>query len=125
MFGTARALIGEDRVQLVSGIDEIVRTAEEISAALETGLATLAVSRAELVAGVPLQRWLEDGIRRGGVDDRLAISNAIKAYEHAVMVFRRFIVSALIDGNHMRITEVARLLNTSRQNVSRLYHEVD
>jgi len=115
----------EDRAQLVSDMDEIVRAAEEIRAALETGLATLAVSRAELVAGVTLKQWLQDGMRRGGVDDRRAISNTIKAYEHAIMVFRRSIVGALIDGSQMRIAEVARLLNTSRQNVSRLYHQVD
>jgi predicted DNA-binding protein (UPF0251 family) len=45
----------------------------------------------------------------------------MEEYEHAVMLFRRGMVRALVDEGGLSLTEVARRMGVSRQGVARLY----
>jgi hypothetical protein len=110
---------------LVECIDDMIRAAELVSQRLNEFVASVKVARADRLAGGPLQKWVEAVSRRGGRQTRLASAEAIKGFEHVVMVFRSKTVRALVDDEGMTLTEVARLLQTTRQNIARLYRATE
>jgi hypothetical protein len=83
-----------------------------------------AIARADHLAGVPLPQWIQEASERGS-ESRKSTVESMKAFEHAVMVFRSKTVHALVDEHGMSMTEVARLFRTTRQNIARLYHATE
>ena len=72
-------------------------------------------------AGTPLGDVVDQLIRAGGRDARLATAHAFHEFERALLDMRAGVVRALVDDDGLSMTEVAARLRISRQAVARLY----
>ncbi|MDX6287168.1 MAG: hypothetical protein QOG53_2653 [Frankiales bacterium] len=105
----------------VASIDAIAQAADELRAALDSTLATLAPAREERLAGVGLVDIVSGLVARGGRTTRLAPTVAFREFELAVTAYRARAIQALVDDEHLTFTEVAKLTGVSRQMIARLY----
>jgi hypothetical protein len=105
----------------VASIDAIERAADDLRAALDLSLATLATARQERLAGVGLVEIVSGLVARGGRATRLAPTVAFSEFERALTVYRARVIRALVDDEHLTFTEVGKMTGVSRQMIARLY----
>lgn len=109
----------------VQAIENVRDAAGKAYESIEAAVRQLEKARAERIAGVPLPQIVEDLVAAGGKATRRKAGSAISEFEHAVMVYRATAIRELVDVHGLNFTQVARLVQVSRQMVSRLYGSVE
>ncbi|MCU1390820.1 MAG: hypothetical protein JWL72_4158 [Ilumatobacteraceae bacterium] len=108
--------------------DPFVAAAEEVAVAgraacdaIESAITALEVGARNRATGVPLVDIVDELIRAGGRDVRLATADAFHEFERALVEMRARVVCTLVEEDGLSFTEVGRRLQISRQAVARLY----
>ncbi|MEA2646234.1 MAG: hypothetical protein QOE92_1317 [Chloroflexota bacterium] len=117
----ARGSSPPDSDWLLQSIDQAEAAAVAAREALDAAVQWLSATRIERLAGVSILTVADTTLAGSGDEARLQASVAMEEYEHAVMLFRRGMVRALVDEGGLSLTEVARRMGVSRQGVARLY----
>ena len=107
--------------RLLEAIKRVEQAGEEAQRAIGEGVASIGRARDLLVGGWPVSEIVDDLVARGGRDARLRSSEAMAAFEHAVMLYRVGLIRAMVDEEKLSFTDVSRRLGVSRQMISRLY----
>ena len=105
----------------VASVDAIAGAAEELRAALDLALVSLAQARQERLAGVGLVDIVNGLVARGGRATRMAPTVAFGEFERALKAYRARVIRALVDDEHLTFTEIGNLTGVSRQVIARLY----
>jgi hypothetical protein len=106
----------------VDSIDDVERTAQALSEALESLVEMLGVARQQRLGDVPLLEIITGVLARGGVDARRRVELAFREFEHAVTAYRARATRFLVDEGGLTRSEVAGLSGVSRQMTGRLYN---
>jgi hypothetical protein len=89
--------------------------------ALAQSIEDLAEVRRQRESGSPVDSIFEVMFAAGGPETRRAAEEAFHQYQHAVMELRALLIRSRIDDSGSTLSEVARVMNISRQKVTELY----
>jgi hypothetical protein len=116
---TCEEIMPED--WFVEAVEQVTEAGRQACEAVDVAIRALDGSREARLAGMPLGEIIHDLMASGGRQKRLGSAEAFRQYEQAVASMRAGVVRALVDEDHLSLTEVSRQLRVSRQAVARLY----
>ena len=105
----------------VAATEEVAAAGRAVCDAVEAAVGALEAGAQARAAGTPLGDVVDDLIRAGGRNARLATAHAFHEFERALLDMRAGVVRSLVDDDGLSMTEVAARLRISRQAVARLY----
>ena len=112
-----------DEDWLLSSVDEAMRAAQGACDAITKNMELLQQARNRYVEGAPLMDVVQGIVAQHGTEIRRASAAAILEFQGAAQRLRAGAVRSMIDTGGMSISEVARLLDVSRQMTQRIYKQ--
>jgi hypothetical protein len=106
----------------ITSIDRIDGAANDVHEALGHAMNALYEARSRRLAGVGHLDIAKGLVARGGRETRLAPTAACREFEAAMTDCRALMIRALVDEDHLTITQVGELIGVTRQRVGLLYH---
>ena len=104
-------------------VEQVAIAGKRACSAIEQAVRDLESSRNIQRQGKALAEIVDSLISGGGRGTRLKASEAFRDFERAIASMRAEVVRALVDREGLSLSDVAKLMQISRQAAGRLYHE--
>jgi hypothetical protein len=105
----------------VAAVERVAEAAGQACEAIQASVRALETGREARLAGGSMVEVVELLIGGGGRATRVGSADAFRDYERAVAAMRGRVVRELVDEGGLRLTEVSRRMQISRQAAGKLY----